>query len=483
MHRSRLRLFHAAAFRQLGGFVGLALLPAFAQQAPPSADRAWSVPQGASFQQQLKQLPRAARAKLDPVHLYTLPELVDIAETNNPETRIAWEQAKAGAAAAGIARSALFPTVAVLASASLSQYSLFVTRFYHEDLATFPASLSLSWTVLDFGARSARMDQAKDNLLAADFAFNDTHRRVIFQVVEAYYRFLDAGAQEEAARATLTDAETVQQAIEARLANGLATLPDALEARAATAQAQYELASIRGLEDIAHGDLATVLGAAPDIPFQVEDGSKAALPEALNETVEAVMQRALQQRPDLLAKIAQIQSGAAEMRNARAAYYPQISFSGDWGHRDSYGSQNFNPIISSHIYPYSVQLSLNWTIFDGGARRNESARAEADYRQAQAQASASRDRIEDEIWSSYANLTTARKQKEAADALLAAAEQSYAAATESFQAGVRTFIDVTTAQRDLARARTTEATARVQVLLSLADLAFRSGDPIPAARH
>lgn len=473
----------SAALRHIGVFLTLTLVPVFGQQAPPSADHAWSVPQGAFIQQQLAQFPRTARPKLDSGHTYTLPELVDIAEMNNPETRIAWEQARESAAAAGIARSALFPTVAVLASASLSQYSLFVTRFYHEDLDTFPASLSLYYTILDFGARSSNLDRTKGNLLAADFAFNDTHRRVIFQVVEAYYQLLDAISQEEAARATLTDAQSVQQAIEARLANGLATLPDVFEARAATAQAQYELASIRGLEDIAQGTLATVLGAAPESSFQIEDTSKTPLPEAVKEPIEAIMARALRQRPDLLAEIAKVQSAGAEIRSARSAYYPRLGFTGDWGHRNSYGSQNFNPTISSHIYPYSAQLSLNWTIFDGGARRNESARAEADYRQAQAQAVSSRDRIEDEIWTSYSNLATARKQKEAADALLEAAEQSWTAATRSFQAGVRTFIDVTTAQRDLARARTTQATARVQVLLSLADLAFRAGDPIRAAQH
>ena len=219
------------------------------------------------FQSELARVPAAARPALDPDHSYTLPELVDLAERTNPETRVAWEQAKQKAAAAGVARSALFPTVAALASASINQYSLFVTRFYHEDLATFPAALNLSYTIFDFGTRGAKIDQAKAELLAADFSFNDTHRKIVFQVTETYYRLLDAMSQEDAAQATLTDAQTVQQAVEARLANGLATLPDVLEARAATAQAQYELASVQGLEEIARGALATILGVSPAACF------------------------------------------------------------------------------------------------------------------------------------------------------------------------------------------------------------------------
>ncbi len=256
--------------RRLAIFVSTLILPLWAQQAPTSPDQAWPVPQDARFQREVARAPLISRSTLDANHIYTLPELVDIAERNNPETRAVWEQAKQRAAAAGIARSALFPTVAALASASYNQYSLFVTRFYHEDLATFPATLSVNYTVFDFGARDANIDQARANLLAADFTFNDAHRKVIFEVAEAYYRLLDALSQEEAAQSTLTDAQTVQRAIEATLANGLATLPDVLEARAATAQARYELASIRGLEDIAHGVLANVLDVAPSLPFRVE---------------------------------------------------------------------------------------------------------------------------------------------------------------------------------------------------------------------
>jgi outer membrane protein TolC len=281
----------------------------------------------------------------------------------------------------------------------------------------------------------------------------------------------------------LTDAQTVQQAVEARLANGLATLPDVLEARAETAQARYELASIRGLEDIAHGVLANVLGVAPSAPFLVEDVSIAPLPAAVEQPVQTIIARALTQRPDLLAEVARVRSADAAIRVARSVYYPTFDFSGDWGHRNSYGSQNLNPFISSHIYPYSAQLNLSWTIFDGGSRRNGLARAEAQRSEAKAHAAVSRYQIENEIWTAYANLKTAQDRREAADALLEAAEQSYSAATRSFQAGVRTFIDVTSAQRDLARARTTEATARVEVLTALADLAFRAADPISAAQH
>lgn len=116
------------------------------------------------------------------------------------------------------------------------------TRFYRQTLQAFDGTRDLSYTIFDFGARAGRIVTARAQVWAANFAFNDTHRKLIYQVEEAYYRLLNASGQEQAARASLTNAQTVQQAAEDRLKNGLATLPDVLEARTATAQAEYELA-------------------------------------------------------------------------------------------------------------------------------------------------------------------------------------------------------------------------------------------------
>jgi outer membrane protein len=125
-----------------------------------------------------------------------------------------------------------------------------------------------------------------------------------------------------------------------------------------------------------------------------------------------------------------------------------------------------------------VALSLNWTVFDGGARKNRLAQAEAQIRQAEAQVDAARDQIENEVWTAYSNLNTAFRQREAATALLDAAAQSYAAALESYDYGVRNLLDVTAAQKVLAQARSADILARTQVLASLSDLAFRAGDLI-----
>jgi outer membrane protein TolC len=84
--------------------------------------------------------------------------------------------------------------------------------------------------------------------------------------------------------------------------------------------------------------------------------------------------------------------------------------------------------------------------------------------------------VEDEVWSAYSNARTALRQQKAAAALLASATESYDAALESYNYGLRSQIDVVSAQRTLADARSTDVTARTQLLAGLAALAYQTGD-------
>jgi outer membrane protein TolC len=417
--------------------------------------------------------------QIDPARIYSLAELVDLAEAHNPETRVAWENARAQAAGVGIARSDLYPLLSAAAIASVDRSEVPLgERFYRFTIPGFEAALELTYTVFDFGARRGRIAEESARLLGANFHFNDVHRRIIYQVQQAYYRLLNALGQEEAARASLANAQTVQQAAEERLQNGLATLPDVLEARSATAQAQYDLQAILGVEQVTRGDLARALGAPAAVFIGARPLSEVPTPESIAETVEQATSRALSQRPDLLAALAGIREAEAQRKQAQAAYYPKMDIKMQPAAQSLYFQQQNLPWGHTADLNGELDISLNWTIFDGGARKNRRAQAEADERRAEAQVRATRDQIEDEVWTAYSNLNTAFRQREAATALLAAATQSYAAALESYNYGVRSLLDVTAAQRVLAQARSTDVSAQTQVLTSLADLAFRVADSI-----
>ncbi len=465
--------------------IGLVLLlfanRAPAQNIPASPDRPWHAREERSIASESKSF-RGPRFTIDPAKIYTLAELIDLAESHNPETRVAWENALAQAAAIGIARSELYPVITALALSGVDRAEVPLgERFYRFTDPVFEAALELNYTIFDFGARRGRIAAETARGLAANLAFNDIHRQVIFQVEQAYYRLLNASGQEDAARSSLANAQAVQQAAEERLRDGLATLPDVLEARSATAQAQYDLQAVLGAEEIARGDLATALGASAASTIRVQQLNEVPTPESVADSVNQAIDRALAQRPDLLAEVAEIRVANAQRKEARAAYYPNLKIRANPSVQSLYAQQQTLPWAHTADLTGGLALSLNWTVFDGGARRSRLAQTEAEIRAAEARVSSARDHIEDEVWTAYSNLNTSFRQREAAVSLLDAATQSYAAALESYNYGVRNLLDVTAAQKVLAQARSQDIFARTQVLTALADLAFRAGDSIQAS--
>jgi outer membrane protein len=413
---------------------------------------------------------------------YALPELIDLAEQNNPDTRVAWQNAKARAAELGISKATLYPTVAAIAVAQSTRYNIFFAPdFVRQTEQTFAPTLEVDYTIFDFGRRFDEIAISKNNLLAANLLFNDTHRKVIYQVMAAYYRVLNTKGQEDAAEANLKNAQTVQQAAEARLELGLATLPDVLEARSAAAQADYDLQAAIGASEIAHGDLANALGISPVQPLQVENIQALIIPQDLNVTVEASIDRALAQRPDLLQRVAELRAAHAELKEAKTAYFPTLSFNGAAGLSHTYAEQDQLPgVYSANQETWTARVSLTWDLFDGFARESRVARARADRKQAAAEVDAIRDQVENEVWAAYSTARTALRQQRAAAALLDAASSSYNAALQSYSYGVRSQIDVVSAQRALAAARTADVSARTQLLTGVAALAFQTGDLLHA---
>jgi len=454
---------------------------ALSQQAPAAAERPWEGPSNTQLGISSRHVPKFVP---DPLKTYSLSELVDIAEQNNPETRVAWQNAKARAADLGISKATLYPTLAALALAETDRTQIFLSPDYiRQTSGTFSPLLALDYTIFDFGRRLQEVALSRSNLLAANFLFNDTHRKIIFQVMAAYYRVLNSKGQEAAQEANLKNAQTVQDVAEARLHQGLATLPDVLEARSSTAQADYDLQATIGVTEIAHGDLANAIGTTPTNKFQVENIQNLTIPQELTDTVEMSIDRALAQRPDLMQQVEQLRAAEAEIKAVKTTYLPTLSIDGSGGLARIYGQQNLAPgVYSPTQETWNAKLSLNWNLFDGFARENRLAKAKADQGRAEAEVDAIRDQVENQVWSAYFTARTALRQQKAAAALLAAASESYDAALQSYNFGVRSQIDVVSAQRALATARTADVSARTQLLTGIAALAFQTGDLLHHAK-
>jgi len=427
-----------------------------------------------------------SKADIDPQKRYSLEELIDIAESNNPRARIAWESAKQAAERLGIARSEYYPHLAALAMAGAEREIEPWPRplgapngYFRADASTLETGVELKYNVYDFGRRAGRVEASKALRLGAAAAFQRVNQDVAFRVVTAYFNLITAQERLEASRQIVKTAQTTQDAAEAQLANGRATLPDVLNARAATAQAHYDLQASIGGVDTARVVLRETIGVEPSDAIVVEQPTGLPLPAEVAESTASLVEKAMQQRPDLRAVSERLRAANGQLKTAKAEYLPAIGFEGSAAQQALWPSLNFsgpNPLGYANETVWSVGASVRWTIFDGGRRRNEVLMAESEQRAAQHEIREKEDAIGREVWTAYVQFRTAVRQHEAAETLLTSASTSYDASLDAYKYGVKNLVDLVTAENQLAQARSAVVQSRSAVRINAANLDYTTGN-------
>jgi len=460
----------------------------FRRQVAPGPAAPWRAPDLRGYASSLKS---SEQAPVDPARQYDLPELIDVAQRVNPETRVTWERARQAAIAVGLVESEYFPMLTLAAFGGYQSIPLPAPQnvipqgFFRTDIAHLVPGLGLKWLLLDFGRRGATMDAAKERLLAANLGFNRSHQDLAFRVQRAFYMLTSVRARIAVAQSSLDSARAVQAAAESRSKLGLETVPDVLLARQQAVQAEFDLEDVAAKERDAQVALAESMGILPTTSFQVVDFSALALPTALEESIERTIDRALEQRPDLLAKVALVREKEATVRRARADYFPTLYVSADVGGemartRFDVGTQT-TPWFNQAQITYGAGLRFEWQIFDGGARKRKVELAEAERRIAEQEVSAARDRAINEVWKAYTDVRLGFRRLDVASALVKASESSYEAILRSYRLGLSTLVDLLAARRELSRARFQEVDTKLSLLDASVTLAFSTGEA-PSSR-
>jgi outer membrane protein len=455
----------------------------YRRQVAPTPSTYWQSPALHDYTRVLKS---TEAPLIDSNKRYELPELIDLAQRVNPETRVAWEAARRAALAVGLVESEYFPLLAISALGGYQSYGVPIPQnlvsdgFFRLELAQAVPALTLKWLLLDFGRRGSAWDAAKQRLLAANLGFNRKHQQIVFAVQRAFYGLTSIRARIAVAQSSLDAARAVLDATQSRLNNGLATRPELALARQQEAQASFELEEVLDKERDAQVTMAESIGVTPTTPIQVTDFSALPPPATLQDSVEQTIDRALEKRPDLIARVASLRASEAELKRARAAYWPTLSLVGNVGSilgdaritADGKSTGWFGATQPS----YGVGLSLEWEIFDGGARRRKVELAESARRSAQDEITAQRDRAVSEVWKAYTDVKLAFRRLDVAAALVDASEQSYEDSLKSYRVGLGTLTDLLAARRELSRARFVQLDTKVQLLESSAALAFTTGE-------
>jgi outer membrane protein TolC len=484
------------------------MLPAVGRpkdSAPPSPDRSWSPPDLPAHQADLRthRLEVASDIVIDPRRVYLLPDLIDIAQSLNPETKIAWERAKQALAAVGLKKVTYYPILSAAAAAGYTRLfaplpALRIDRaalvraietggsaqsavrlesggVLHLDVLAETA-LSVKWLLFDFGERAASVRSAREDLLVTNLAFNATHQKLVFEVSKNFYAYNTQRDGVRVARSALETSGTVSEAVQARFNAGLATHPEVLQATQQLAQSRFDLERVLGSETDALVELLVSIGLSPSVKIQIADSFAGSLPTDIETPIGQLVERAFVQRPDMVAAFANIRSKEARISRVKASYYPKISAVGSLGYGLERLSLGGFGTFDEGAPTFGGGLAVEFPIFDGFFRHYELLAAESELSEANSQLKQSGDRAAREVWQAHTGLQTAIRSERAADALVKASVDAYDSVLSSYKQGLSTYTELVTSETKLTSARNALFQSRSAIHTAATALALALGD-------
>lgn len=441
----------------------------------PNIDGVAPTPAGPSVQWQPPASVAAAGARdvsgaavsLAVARQFTLPEIIDLALRNSPATVFSYTQARAAADVFGSSEGRLYPTISAGVNANRA-LSLATPGRPPIERTQYGPSLSLAYTVLDFGGRGGSIDVARQTAIAADLTHNATVENVILQVETSAFAYLSTRAQRDAERADLELATAALDAANERHRVGLATIADVLQAKTARSQAELQLETLEGALLVARGGLAVAAGIPANTPFDIPDVPATDSVHFVTQSVDTLIELAVRKRPELATARAQAAAAASQIRVARSANLPAFAVGAT-------GATNGSDVSTFAGRTYSLNLGVQVPVFTGMSNQYDIQSATEQYRSALARTELAKQQVIQQVFTAYYQLRTSTERVRTSRDLLASATESEQVARGRYREGVGSIVDLLVAQSALASARAQEVDARWQWRTTLAQLAHDVG--------
>ena len=331
-----------------------------------------------------------------------------------------------------------------------------LTRTVTTWTTTTIARISLSQILFDFGKNFASTEAARK---LADVALEDTElqRQLVTQTVKEAFTNINF-----AVRLIQVNQQAVERAeLNLRSARGffeVGTRPksDVARAEVDVANARVDLIRARNAERLARVALATAMGLPATTALAIQDNL---VYQPVTMDRARLGEEALRQRPEYRQARLNAEANDARLRRAHRDFFPDITGGGFYGATRA----DMNEI-------WELNLSLNWTIFDGGNRIARYREARANLTAAQERVKAAELDISREVEQSVNNVIEADERIQAAQVAVASAQENFRLAQGRFDAGVGTILELTDAQLALTQAQNTEAQALADYRIALARL-------------
>lgn len=315
---------------------------------------------------------------------------------------------------------------------------------------------SLSQLLFDFGRNLAETDRERKQADIAKEEIEVQRDDIALAVKEAYFNLLAAKRAIVVTRQALERAQLNLRSARGFYEVGTRPKSDVTRAEVDVANAQVDLIRAQNLEKLARVALNTAMGIPVDTPTEVENILKY---EPFVVDHATLLDEALKGRPEYRRAKLRVEAADAAVRRDVRDFFPVVT-----------GNAFYGATTTDFLPVWELGVTLNWNIFDGGAKiaryRESAALREA----AEARVRVQQLDIWEEVERASLNIGEAEQRIQAVQKAVESARENFRLAQGRFDAGVGTIIELTDAQLELTRAQLLETETLRDLLVAVAQL-------------
>jgi NodT family efflux transporter outer membrane factor (OMF) lipoprotein len=384
-----------------------------------------------------------------------LVRLIDEALAGSPDLAATAARMRAAEGFAQRAGAALKPTIDGFANAELAKQSQNQTM----PAAAIPngwndsGSLGLSFSLdLDlWGKNRAAFRAANADADAAMFELHAARLALTTGIASTYADLASLYAQRDSFETALDIRTQTADLVAKRVDAGLDTLAELKQANARVSQARADLEATDEAIALSKNAIAALVGAGPDRGLAIDRPNIAALQvqgAPANASIDLIGRR-----PDVAAYRARVEAASDRIKEARAAFYPNINLTALIG-LQAFGLGN---LFSGGSTFGSVSPAVSLPLFHGGALQGQYRGRRGQYDEAVALY----DRQVIEALRETADAVTSQRKLasrlEQSRSALADFQEAHALARKRYEHGLATYLDVLSAEEGVVSARLTVA--------------------------
>ena len=313
--------------------------------------------------------------------------------------------------------------------------------------ATGTAALSLNFDLDLFGKNRAALRAARKDAEGARFEVEESRLLLTTGIASAYADLAALYAQRDSLAQALDIRQQTYKFVKTRYDAGLETIDSVRQAEARIPQTKADLAATDEAIMLDKHALAALVGQGPDRALTIERPTVSAL-QAQGIPADASI-NLIGRRPDVAAARTSVEAAAERIKEARAAFYPNINIGALVG-LQSLGLGN---LFDSGSKFASVSPAVTLPLFHGGALQGQYRGRRGQYDEAVAQY----DGQVIQALRETADTLTSQKQLDVrlgqSRSALAAYEDALRVARGRYQEGLTNYLTVLTAEESVVNAR------------------------------